>query len=179
MTSAVIETGFAQQFKVRNAWPDGPMDVSASSGASVVEASADILLSFAVSGGTSYLLKPASALQPIFAEVSGKRADAAKKLGRVQIGLATENVVKGGKLPMKSEISMMQAHELRRWMMVIVLLMACRPILSEQKRDSTASVGNAWVGTWAAALVGADAKRTFAAFPKAVLTLTDVILVRR
>ncbi len=90
VTTAVIEAGATQDFKVRNPWPGQQADViSARTGAKVVKADADSTFGFHGIAGTSYLLErhDASLAHRRFAPVSGAPAGVAKRLGRVQIGL--------------------------------------------------------------------------------------------
>jgi alpha-L-fucosidase 2 len=90
VTTAVIEAGATQDFKVRNPWPGQQVDIiSGRAGAKVVKAHADSILSFRGAAGISYLLErhDASLIGRRFAPVSGTSAMAAKRLGPVQIGL--------------------------------------------------------------------------------------------
>jgi hypothetical protein len=88
--TAVIESGTAQNLRVRNPWPGQAADiVSGRGGMRVVKASSGPVLSFHAHAGVSYLLQradfPVSSMR--FSPVSGTPAHAAKRLGRVQIGL--------------------------------------------------------------------------------------------
>jgi alpha-L-fucosidase 2 len=90
VTTAVIEAGATQDFRVRNPWPGQQVDiVSGRTGAKIVKADADSILSFRGTAGTGYLLERhgASLTRRRFAPVSGTPAVTAKRLGRVQIGL--------------------------------------------------------------------------------------------
>jgi hypothetical protein len=90
VTTAVIESGMTQPLRVRNPWPGQAVDVvSAGSGAKVVSESSEPVLSFHGVARTNYLLErhDAPAAGKRFAALSGTPALAAKRLGRVQIGL--------------------------------------------------------------------------------------------
>jgi hypothetical protein len=90
VTTAVIEAGSAQSFRVRNPWPGHAVDIIASSnGARIVKGDFKPVLTFHAAAGMHYLLEcedsPISGMR--FAPVSGMPARTPKKLGRVQIGL--------------------------------------------------------------------------------------------
>jgi hypothetical protein len=90
VTTAVIEAGAAQSFRVRNPWPDHAVDIiSSSTGAQIVKGDSSPVLTFHAAAGVRYLLQredsPTSGMR--FAPVSGAPAETAKRLGRVQIGL--------------------------------------------------------------------------------------------
>jgi len=87
VTTAVIEAGTTQQLRVRNPWPDQPVDLLSSK--SRVKVMNGAVLTFPVVAGTSYQIKRRDTLiaTPNFEAVSGTPASSAKKLGSVQIGL--------------------------------------------------------------------------------------------
>lgn len=88
--TAVIESGVAQQIKLRNPWPGQPVDVVAGQGsAKIVSASRAEIIGFRAAAGLNYLVErhdaPTTALP--FAAITGTAATTAKKLGPVQLGL--------------------------------------------------------------------------------------------
>ena len=90
VTNIVIETGTSQPLKIRNPWPGEPVDViSAQTGKTVVTAAVGPTIEFVGSTGATYVVEKhgSAAAELRFPSVSGTRAIAAKKLGRVQIGL--------------------------------------------------------------------------------------------
>ncbi len=94
VTTAVIESGMAQNLKVRNPWPGQSVDIiSGNTGTGVVKDDSQSVLTFHAAAGIDYLLERANS--PVsnmpFAPVSGMPAHVAKKLGRVQIGLLGDN----------------------------------------------------------------------------------------
>jgi alpha-L-fucosidase 2 len=98
VTTAVIECGMAQPFRVRNPWPGSAVNVvSSGTGAKVLSMDAGSILSFRGIAGTSYIIERQDAplARQTFAAISGTPARAAKKLGKAQIGLST-SVIGGG-----------------------------------------------------------------------------------
>jgi alpha-L-fucosidase 2 len=90
VANIVIEAGTSQPLKIRNPWPGEPVDViSGQTGKTVVTAAVGPVIEFAGSAGASYVVEKqgSAAVELRFPPVSGTRAIAAKKLGRVQIGL--------------------------------------------------------------------------------------------
>jgi alpha-L-fucosidase 2 len=90
VTTAVIKAGSTRDFKVRNPWPGQQVDIiSSRSGAKLVKADADSILSFRGTARVRYLLERHDVLLTgrRFAPVGGASAVVAKRLGRVQIGL--------------------------------------------------------------------------------------------
>ena len=90
VTTAVIEAGATQSFKVRNPWPGKQVNVvSGKTDAVLVKASSNAVITFSGTAGTKYLLelKDAPITNERFAPVSGEPATSAKRLGGVQIGL--------------------------------------------------------------------------------------------
>jgi hypothetical protein len=90
VTNIVIEAGTSQPLKIRNPWPGKPVDViSGQTGKTVVTAAVGPVIEFAGSTGASYVIEKhgSAAAKHRVPSVSGTRAIAAKKLGRVQIGL--------------------------------------------------------------------------------------------
>jgi alpha-L-fucosidase 2 len=89
-TTIVIESGMTQLLRVRNPWPDQPVNVLAGPRCNklMVRASGPIL-TFKALAGTSYLLESSAlpAASQRFAPISGSPASSAKRLGPVQLGL--------------------------------------------------------------------------------------------
>lgn len=93
VTTAVIESGMAQNLRVRNPWPDqSVVIISGSTGMPVVKDDSRSVLMFRAAAGVHYLLERAdSSISGMpFAPISGTAARVAKRLGRVQIGLFGE-----------------------------------------------------------------------------------------
>jgi hypothetical protein len=94
VTTAIIESGMAQDLTVRNPWPGQTVDViSGSTGTRVLKDDSRPVLAFHAAAGMRYLLERAGSAGSSlpFAPVSGVPAQVAKKLGRVQIGLLRED----------------------------------------------------------------------------------------
>jgi hypothetical protein len=94
VTTAVIEAGTTQLYKVRNPWPGQSIEVvSSKDGRKLVKSTQDPVVSFRGEAGHSYILQrqnsPASTQQ--FEAVSGHPAQAGKKLGQCQIGLFSQD----------------------------------------------------------------------------------------
>jgi hypothetical protein len=90
VTTVVIEAGATQPIKIRNPWPGKPVDVvSGKTGMKVVTGAMGPMIEFEGAAGTSYLVEnhddPLTAGR--FVPVNGIPAPAAKRLGKVQIGL--------------------------------------------------------------------------------------------
>lgn len=90
VTTAVIEAGTAQSFRVRNPWPGHAVDIIVgSTGARIVKGDSSRVLTFHAAAGGRYLLQhedsPISGMR--FAPVSGTPPRRAKRLGGVQVGL--------------------------------------------------------------------------------------------
>jgi hypothetical protein len=89
VVTAVIEAGTTGPLRVRNPWPDQPVDVISGSETKIVNNASTRELSFRVEAGNKYLIQkhdePVETLP--FAPVSGTPANEAKKLGSLQIGL--------------------------------------------------------------------------------------------
>jgi hypothetical protein len=88
--TVVIESGIAQQLKLRNPWPGQPVDIVAGQGsAKIVSAATAEIISFQAAAGVNYLVErhgaPSTALT--FEAITGTPATTAKKLGPVQLGL--------------------------------------------------------------------------------------------
>ncbi len=93
-TMLAIESGTAQQLRIRNPWPNQPVEIIADlSGKKISSHITGDVITFHALAGASYLIEKSSiAAQPQrFAEVSGTPATSAKKLGPVQIGLKTSD----------------------------------------------------------------------------------------
>lgn len=90
VTTAVIEAGTTQLYKVRNPWPGQSVDVISGKNGKKVTNTDKSVLTFHGEAGQSYLIErvssPTSAQR--FQPVSGTPAHATKKLGQVQIGLS-------------------------------------------------------------------------------------------
>jgi len=94
VANILIEAGTSQPLKIRNPWPGKPLDViSARTGKTIVTVVVGPVIEFAGSAGASYVVEKqgSAAAELRFPPVSGARAIAAKKLGRVQIGLLANN----------------------------------------------------------------------------------------
>jgi hypothetical protein len=94
VTTAVIEVGAAQNFRVRNPWPGQAVDiVVGSNGTRAVKGDAAPVLTFHAEAGVRYLLEredsPVSSMR--FTAISGVPAVTARKLGHAQIGLFGED----------------------------------------------------------------------------------------
>ncbi|MGH9400890.1 MAG: glycosyl hydrolase family 95 catalytic domain-containing protein [Terriglobia bacterium] len=90
VTTAVVEAGATQEFRIRNPWPDQQVDIiSGRTGAMIAKKDADSIVVFRGTAGTRYLVERHDALLPRrrFAPVRGRPAVTAKRLGQVQIGL--------------------------------------------------------------------------------------------
>jgi hypothetical protein len=88
--TVVIESGIAQELKLRNPWPGQPVDVVEGKGsAKIVSASTAEIIGFRAAAGVNYLVErddaPSTALR--FEAITGTAATTAKKLGPVQLGL--------------------------------------------------------------------------------------------
>jgi hypothetical protein len=92
VTTAVIEADATRNLRVRNPWPGQPVDIIAGNGTLAVKGDSHPVLTFHATAGIRYVLEradsPVSAMR--FAPVSGMPAHAAKRLGRVQIGIFGE-----------------------------------------------------------------------------------------
>jgi len=91
VTNLVIEAGTKGVLRIRNPWPGVPVDViSSQTGKRVVTAAVGPVIEFASSMGANYEVEKqgSAAGEQRFPSVSGTQAKAAKKLGRVQIGLS-------------------------------------------------------------------------------------------
>jgi hypothetical protein len=91
VTTVVIEAGKNGPIRLRNPWPDKPVDVIDGRRGLKIGAMGS-LIEFAGTAGTSYLVESRDepAGERDFAPVSGAPARSAKKLGPVQIGLFGE-----------------------------------------------------------------------------------------
>jgi alpha-L-fucosidase 2 len=91
VTTVVLEPGITQQLRVRNPWPGQTVDVLSIAGARILSGDAGPVLRMRVIAGDRYLLirrdQPVAAEK--FAPISGSPASGVKRLGPVQIGLAT------------------------------------------------------------------------------------------
>ena len=91
VTTAVIEAGTTQLYKVRNPWHGQSIEVISGKDGKLVKRTQNSVVSFLGEAGQSYILQrqnlPVS-VQP-FEPVSDQPARAAKKLGQCQIGLFT------------------------------------------------------------------------------------------
>jgi alpha-L-fucosidase 2 len=90
VTTAVIEAGTTQPYKVRNPWPRRKVDiVNGRTGETVIRESSETVLSFSGVAGEIYLVEPHTL--PLsaqrFGAVTGTQAISAKKLGPARIGL--------------------------------------------------------------------------------------------
>jgi lysophospholipase L1-like esterase len=98
VTTAVIEAGTTQIFRIRNPWPGEAVDVvSGRTMEKTVSGATSSVITFRGIAGTSYLLerRKAPAANKSFVPVTGIRAVTAKRLGTVQLGLFASNVVTG------------------------------------------------------------------------------------
>jgi hypothetical protein len=89
-TTVVIESGIVQSLKVRNPWPDQPLDVVAGkTGTKVVDGATGPVITFRGVAGTSYLIERhgAPTVKQRFESIGGSPATSAKRLGPVQLGL--------------------------------------------------------------------------------------------
>jgi lysophospholipase L1-like esterase len=98
VTTAVIEAGSTQPLRIRNPWPGEAVNVvSGAPLATVVSGATGPVISFPGVAGTRYLLERRE--DPVadksFAPVTGAQAVAAKRLGKVQIGLFASNLLAG------------------------------------------------------------------------------------
>ena len=89
-TTVVIESGTSQLLKIRNPWPNHPIDVVAEQpGTKIVEGATDPVVTFRSVKGAKYLVERHDA--PIdnlrFVPISGVPSTSAKRLGPVQLGL--------------------------------------------------------------------------------------------
>jgi hypothetical protein len=89
-STVVIECGIAQPLKIRNPWPNQPVDVVAGkSGTKIIGRAAGSVIEFKGAARASYLIErhdsPTSRQR--FAVISGTPATSAKRLGPVQLGL--------------------------------------------------------------------------------------------
>ena len=91
VTTVVIEPGITHNLRVRNPWLGQSVDVISGTGAKILTGDSGSVLKFRGVAGASYLLERHD--QPVtqqpFAAISGSPAADAKKLGSVQIGLAS------------------------------------------------------------------------------------------
>ncbi len=88
--TVVLESGIAQTVKIRNPWPDRPVDVVAGkTGIKVVNGATGPILTFKAVAGTNYVVEKhgAPTANQRFEAISGTPAASAKKLGPVQLGL--------------------------------------------------------------------------------------------
>jgi alpha-L-fucosidase 2 len=91
ITTAVIEVGAAQLYKVRNPWPGRECDViSGESGGKLVVSTKESVITFQGIAGKIYLIKPHGEPVQRFEVISGYPAQTAKRQGKVQIGLFAE-----------------------------------------------------------------------------------------
>jgi alpha-L-fucosidase 2 len=89
-TTVVIESGIAQQLKIRNPWPDQQIDiVEGKTGTKVVDGAAGSVLLFNALAGTKYLIERLGipTTNQRFESISGSSTVSAKRLGPVQLGL--------------------------------------------------------------------------------------------
>jgi hypothetical protein len=87
-TTVVIESGMAQAIRVRNPWPEQPVDVvDGRSGKQVVTGSVGPEISFHSLAGVNYRLQKQGQATQSFAVVSGAPVTTARKWGPAQIGL--------------------------------------------------------------------------------------------
>ena len=94
VTTAVIEVGTTQSFRIRSPWPGEAVDVvSGRTMAKIVSGATSPVITFRGLAGTRYLLerREAPVADTNFAPVTGKQAVTAKRLGPVQIGLFASN----------------------------------------------------------------------------------------
>jgi hypothetical protein len=91
VTTVVIEPGITHDLRVRNPWPGQLVDVVSGTGAKVLAADSGSVLQFRGVAGARYLLErhDRPVAQQSFAAISGSPAADAKRLGSVQIGLAS------------------------------------------------------------------------------------------
>jgi alpha-L-fucosidase 2 len=88
VTLVVIEAGASGPQKLRNPWPGKVATViSGNTGKQILKASAGPLIEFAGIAGESYRVMPGGDVPAKLSPVTGTAAAAAKRLGRVQIGL--------------------------------------------------------------------------------------------
>jgi alpha-L-fucosidase 2 len=89
-TTVVIESGIAQQLRIRNPWPGQAIDIVAgASGTKLMHAVTAKVITFRAAAGMSYLIEKAAmpSTNLPFAPISGSAPTMAKKLGPVQLGL--------------------------------------------------------------------------------------------
>jgi len=87
VTAVVIEAGIQDRLKIRNPWPNEPVDVvSADSGKEVVSTT-NAILEFETAAGRVYVLQRHEQHGVDLEPISGTQAISAKRFGRVQIGL--------------------------------------------------------------------------------------------
>jgi hypothetical protein len=89
-TTVVIESGIAQPLRIRNPWPNQPIDiVDGTTGGRIVSSAVGPVIEFRSAAGRKYLVErhnsPTSNQQ--FAPIGGTPATFAKRLGPVQLGL--------------------------------------------------------------------------------------------
>jgi alpha-L-fucosidase 2 len=89
VTTAVIESGMNQSFRVRNPWPGHSVDVVSGTGTKVLSMDSGAILSFRGGVGMNYIIERHDAPNAgqRFAAITGTPARTAKKLGKAQIGL--------------------------------------------------------------------------------------------
>lgn len=99
VVTAVIEAGTTGLLRVRNPWPDQPVDVVSGSETKIVNHASTRELSFPVVAGNKYLIEKHDA--PVenlpFVPVSGTPATVARKLGSLQIGLFRDGSGQAGR----------------------------------------------------------------------------------
>jgi len=98
VTTAVIEAGTMQFIRIRNPWPGEAFDVvSGRTMAKIVSGATSPVITFRGMAGTRYLLRRRE--DPVadksFVPVTGVQAATAKRLGKVQIGLFSSNLLPG------------------------------------------------------------------------------------
>jgi alpha-L-fucosidase 2 len=89
-TTVVIESGIAQRLKIRNPWPDQPIDVIAgNTGTKIVDGATAAVITFRGAAGTTYLVerRRVPTGNQRFTPIGGTPAASAKRLERVQLGL--------------------------------------------------------------------------------------------
>jgi alpha-L-fucosidase 2 len=89
-TTVVIESGIAQQLKIRNPWPGQKIDVVAGkSGTKVVDGASGSVFHFEALAGTDYIIERHAipTTNQRFESITGTTASSAKRLGPVQLGL--------------------------------------------------------------------------------------------
>jgi hypothetical protein len=94
VATVVVEAGTTDALKIRNPWPNEPVNViSSKTGTKVVSGAHGNVIAFRGIAGTSYLVEKSSdsIASHRFERVSGMPANSPKRLGRVQLGLSSDS----------------------------------------------------------------------------------------